>query len=54
MPFWEEFLFAERFKVGFLEAYRMPRKVRAYLMLYAECKDAEIAEQHQAAARASR
>ena len=39
----------ERFKgTSFEQAHRLERRVRSYLLLYAECKDAELAERRQA------
>lgn len=44
----------ERFKVGFSEAYSLPRRVRSYLLLYASLKDAELADRQRQAEQQAR
>ena len=51
IPFLEEFQYAERMRCSPLEAYQTPRKVRAYMLLYASVKDAELEEQRRKSQR---
>jgi len=54
LPYWNEFCYSERHRVGYFEAAATPRRIREYYGLYASCVDGFRAMKQAEADRAAR